>query len=236
VMTHGAEVPNSAGIGGGLPGGLIAQRFTPASGQETNLGPKPGSFPITPADLFEVTWQGGGGLGDPLDRDPRDVLGDVRYGLVSRLEALETYGVVLAEDEESFDRAATAAARRGSRAARLGVDPGSLSDPVPVSDEPIEGAVRLADRLIAVRDEASGEWEVRTLDGTVLCVGSTRWRAGAHRFAPTLPPTAGATLHPELTVTGWADPATGALLAIDVHQRDTEPFHDIDLEPIWRRP
>jgi N-methylhydantoinase B len=77
---------------------------------------------------------------------------------------------------------------------------------------------------------------VRTLDGTVLSVGSTRWRMGAHRFSPALPPAAGATLHPELTVTGWADPATGALLAIDVHQRDQEPFHDIDVEPIWRQP
>ncbi|MFI6705496.1 hypothetical protein ACIBF7_03625 [Nonomuraea sp. NPDC050478] len=40
-MTHGAEVPNSSGIGGGLPGRLVAQRFTLESGKETNLGPIP---------------------------------------------------------------------------------------------------------------------------------------------------------------------------------------------------
>ncbi|MFK4035232.1 hydantoinase B/oxoprolinase family protein [Nonomuraea wenchangensis] len=236
VMTHGAEVPNSIGIGGGLPGGLVAQRFTPGGGAETDLGPKPGSFPITPADLFEVTWQGGGGLGDPLDRSPQDVLDDVRYGLVSEVEALETYGVVLVEDGRRVDEAATSAARRGIRAARLGAEPGTLPEPVPVGEEPVEGAVRLADRLIAVRDDASGQWHVRTLDGTVLSVGSTRWREGAHRFRPALPAASGATLHPDLTVTGWADPATGTLLAIDVHRRDQEPFHDIDLEPMWRRP
>ncbi|MFI6705497.1 hypothetical protein ACIBF7_03630 [Nonomuraea sp. NPDC050478] len=105
-----------------------------------------------------------------------------------------------------------------------------------MSDEAVEGAVRLSDRLIAVRDDTSGHWHVRTLDGAVLSVGSTRWREGAHRFQPDLPATSGATLHPDLTVTGLADPVTGALLAIDVHQRDQEPFHDIDLEPTWRQP
>ena len=33
----------------------------------------PGTIPVTPTDLFEVSWQGGGGSGDPLlrDRGPR---------------------------------------------------------------------------------------------------------------------------------------------------------------------
>lgn len=231
VMTHGAEVPNSSGLGGGLPGSLIAQRFTPAGGTATDLGPKPGSFPITPADLFEVTWQGGGGLGDPLDRRPVEVLDDVRYGLVSLTEARATYGVVLGADD-SLDEAATTDLRRSIRAARLGVAPEALTEPVPVVNEPLEHGVRLADRLVAVRDDA-GVWEVRTVDGTVLSVGSTRWREGAHRFSPTLPAPVGATLHPDLTVTGWADPATGVLLAVDIHERDQEPFHDIDLELTW---
>lgn len=229
VMTHGAEVPNSAGIGGGLPGGLIHQRFSVAGGPAKDLGPKPGSFPITPDDLFEVTWQGGGGLGDPLDRDPADVLTDVLYGVVSASAALETYGVALRDTGEEVDLAATASARRGIRAARLGVHPDTIQDPAPVDDSPVAGGVRLADRLVAVGDDA-GKWEVRTTDGAVLSRGSTRWREGAHRFEMSLPPTSGDNLHPDLTVTGWACPRTGALLAVDVHRRDEEPVHDIDLE------
>ncbi|RBY79854.1 hydantoinase B/oxoprolinase family protein [Geodermatophilus sp. TF02-6] len=229
VMTHGAEVPNSAGIGGGLPGGLISQRFTVSGGSPTELGPKPGSFPITPDDLFEVTWQGGGGLGDPLDRDPGDVLADVRYGVVSAVSAVETYGVVLDESGDEVDAVATAAARRSIRAARLGVDAGSVPDPSPVTDGPVDGRVRLADRLV-VAPGGFGQWEVRTTDGAVLSRGSTRWRDGAHRFELSLPPAAGDTLHPDLTVTGWACPATGALLAVDVHLRDEEPFSDLDLD------
>lgn len=229
VMTHGAEVPNSAGIGGGLPGGLIHQRFRRGTGPSENLGPKPGSFPITPADLFEVTWQGGGGLGDPLDRDPADVLADVRYGVVTRAAALQTYGVVLDAAGDAVDQAATHAARRAARAARLGVDPDWLTDPAPVAGGPAEAGLRLADRLVAVRDDA-GQWQVRTIDGAVLSQGSTRWREGAHRLAMTLPAAAGRTLHDDLAVTGWACPATGALLAVDVHLRREEPFHDLDLD------
>ena len=88
VMTHGLEVPNSVGLSGGQPGGLIAQSFAqgflgrrtggpairPLTGDDardfTGLGPKPGAFPMTDQDVFSVTWQGGGGIGDPLDRDP----------------------------------------------------------------------------------------------------------------------------------------------------------------------
>ncbi|MFJ2721297.1 hydantoinase B/oxoprolinase family protein [Streptomyces sp. NPDC087437] len=112
VMTHGVEVPNSVGLGDDLPGAMISRRFRAGEGQPRDLGPKPGSFPITPADLFEVTWQGGGGIGDPLDRDPADVLNDICYGLVTQEEAQETYGVALSGYSGSVDAAATSAARR----------------------------------------------------------------------------------------------------------------------------
>ncbi|WP_323101303.1 hydantoinase B/oxoprolinase family protein [Intrasporangium sp. YIM S08009] len=231
VMTHGAEVPNSAGLGGGLPGGLIHQRFTAAGEPVAELGPKPGSFPISPDDLFEVTWQGGGGLGDPLDRDPADVLADVRYGVVSDGTARETYGVVLETSGEAVDTEATTRAQRAIRAARIGVAVDAVDDPTPVRDDLAAGAIRLADRVVATHDAAGG-WEARTLDGVVLSTGSTRWREGAHRFELTLPAASGRSLHADLTVTGWACPRTGALLGVDVHRRDEEPFHDLDLEPI----
>ncbi len=46
-MTHGVEAPNSVGLGGGLPGAMISRRFRADEGQPRDLGPKPGSFPIT---------------------------------------------------------------------------------------------------------------------------------------------------------------------------------------------
>lgn len=72
---------------------------------------------------------------------------------------------------------------------------------------------------------------MRTVDGAVLSRGSTRWREGAHRFETALPPKAGDELHADLAVTGWAcPPVTGALLAVDIHPRNEEPFHDLDLD------
>jgi N-methylhydantoinase B len=110
------------------------------------------------------------------------------------------------------------------------VEADSLSDPEPVDTVVSESAIRLSDRLVALRDADSGDWQVRTLDGAVLSTGSTRWREGAHRFPLTMPASVGESLHADLAVTGWACPLTGALLAVDVHRRDEEPFHDIELD------
>ena len=49
---------------------------------------------------------GGGGWGDPLDREPALVRSDVREELISRGAALEHYGVVL-RDDLTLDETAT---------------------------------------------------------------------------------------------------------------------------------
>ena len=56
---------------------------------------------------------GGGGYGDPLERDPELVRRDVEDGLVSPERALEAYGVVLTDAEHGFvvDEEATARSR-----------------------------------------------------------------------------------------------------------------------------
>ena len=59
---------------------------------------------------------GGGGLGDPLDRDPERVAGDVRNGFVSVERALADYGVVIGADER-MDRDRTESERRARREA-----------------------------------------------------------------------------------------------------------------------
>ncbi|MBI4489991.1 MAG: hydantoinase B/oxoprolinase family protein [Deltaproteobacteria bacterium] len=110
----GIEQPASSGIGGGYPGSTtqfnirrdtsIQERLErgevpvdfnaldgvlePKSSEETYL--KKG-------DVFERVACGGGGFGDPLERDPEMVLADVRNGLVSMRCAEEIYGVVLEE-------------------------------------------------------------------------------------------------------------------------------------------
>ncbi len=60
---------------------------------------------------------GGGGWGDPLERDPERVRADVLEELVSPAAAREAYGVALNRDL-TVDEAATHALRRSRRGRR----------------------------------------------------------------------------------------------------------------------
>jgi N-methylhydantoinase B len=247
IMTHGAEVPNATGLSGGLPGGTVRQQWgseMTGGGPVTlgsldparlvDLGPKPGSTPMTSRDVFAVRWQGGGGVGDPLDREPSDVVRDVINGAVTPGQAAETYGVVLSGG--SADARATLARRRALRAARLGVaveevpaDPGPASpDAAPPGLAEGESWLSLGDRLRLVH--GPGGWRVVTTGGALLCRDHTRWRTGAALHTMRLPAASHVALHPDLTVTASCCPVTGALLAVDLHTVGTKPAHDLDLD------
>jgi N-methylhydantoinase B len=58
---------------------------------------------------------GGGGYGPPSERDPERVREDVIDGYVSKEQAVERYGVVVAEDGD-LDREATTGRREAMRA------------------------------------------------------------------------------------------------------------------------
>ena len=94
------------------------------------LEAKVDEFVIVPGDVVQYTWQGGGGYGDPLDRDPERVARDVEERKMSEERAREVYGVVLgdpaatedlrgADRRDRLERASRrASAGRGSRASR----------------------------------------------------------------------------------------------------------------------
>jgi N-methylhydantoinase B len=69
-----------------------------------------------PNDVFEHTWSGGGGFGDPLDREPQKVETDVRNDAVSVEAAKAIYGVVI---NGSLDLEATERERERIRVERL---------------------------------------------------------------------------------------------------------------------
>jgi N-methylhydantoinase B len=72
---------------------------------------------IPAGTLVRIDTTGGGGWGDPLDREVELVALDVNQGKVSRESALEDYGVVFGDDS-SVDLAATQAQRDRLRASR----------------------------------------------------------------------------------------------------------------------
>ena len=76
-----------------------------------------GIFEVKPGQSLEGLIAGGGGYGDPLDRDPDRVRHDARKGWVSEEKARRTYGVVLDLEPELFavDYDATRALRAEMR-------------------------------------------------------------------------------------------------------------------------
>ena len=58
-------------------------------------------------DVYRLIAMGGGGYGDPLDREPSLVLKDVIAGVVSVEQARERYGVVIGADRTSVERSGT---------------------------------------------------------------------------------------------------------------------------------
>jgi len=84
--------------------------------EPSSLPGKVSSFPIERGDVIVMESSGGGGFGDPLDRDPARVAADLAEGYVTRAAAETIYGVVWSGDR--LDAAATAARREALRAAR----------------------------------------------------------------------------------------------------------------------
>jgi N-methylhydantoinase B len=83
---------------GGLPGArMVPALVNPGTPRERSIR-KIDLLRLEPGDVVRIRTSGGGGYGDPLDRDPERVWGDVEQGFVSRGAAERVYGVVLDGD------------------------------------------------------------------------------------------------------------------------------------------
>ena len=134
ISAAGKALPQSSGLAGGYPGGIqrdliirnSSVRALLARGQmPSDVNDFAGEMDIAPPhletmlagdDIYFTNWQGGGGYGDPLLREPERVLADLLERKVSGQAALALYGVVIAEDGR-IDLVMTEA-NRASRLAR----------------------------------------------------------------------------------------------------------------------
>ena len=64
------------GLFGGDPG-LAQDWLVSSAGKTVSLGCKVASYPLKQGEIFQVRPGGGGGYGDPLERDPEMVRQDV---------------------------------------------------------------------------------------------------------------------------------------------------------------
>jgi N-methylhydantoinase B len=104
------------GVNGGEPGQRARKILQKADGSEAIVANKIDNIPVAAGDrLHFITW-GGGGWGDPLDRDAALVGKEITQGLVTAAGAA-SYGVVASSDGV-VDFAATEAFRARLRAER----------------------------------------------------------------------------------------------------------------------
>jgi N-methylhydantoinase B len=69
------------------------------------------ALPLAPGDAFIMRTGGGGGWGDPFQRDPARVLRDVRVGLLTLEQARDAYGVAITAAPLGVDQKETARLR-----------------------------------------------------------------------------------------------------------------------------
>jgi len=87
------------GIAGGDSGRAGADRLVRADGEETGI-PGKSTHDLDAGDVVSVRTPGGGGFGDPADRDPAAVARDLRLGALSTAVAREAYGVEADPDDQ----------------------------------------------------------------------------------------------------------------------------------------
>ncbi len=132
VSGKGSRFPQSDGLCGGYPGGVNDYVWVHAPQQAGNLDRFPqtldtipgegepiswGVFPLMGSDTLYIRWNGGGGVGDPLDRPPEQVVADVTARQISPNAANEVYGLV--QRDGVVDQGATEKKRSELRRARL---------------------------------------------------------------------------------------------------------------------
>jgi N-methylhydantoinase B len=103
------------GLAGGEAGAMCRSVLRRADGTEQVI-PSKLDFTMRPGDRLDLWMTGGGGHGDPLERESGRVLEDVRDGKVSLEAAAARYGVVIAGDQ--VDEEATGATRERLREER----------------------------------------------------------------------------------------------------------------------
>jgi N-methylhydantoinase B len=104
------------GIDGGTDGRPGRCTLNPASEKARVIPSRYSDHVLHPGEVFSLDTPGGGGLGNPREREPQRVLNDVRNGYVTRQKAREVYGVAVdaADGDFTLNEAQTRELRSGA--------------------------------------------------------------------------------------------------------------------------
>jgi N-methylhydantoinase B len=245
VGGHGFQSPNARGLFGGYPAkcnrrrvlrgsdyferaaqGSLPTELEELDGELEEQEAKTPRFMLHPGDVVEWTPQAGGGWGDPLEREPLDVVADVAERIVSEDVARRIYGVVLSE-EGQLDATRTDVARAAIRDARRAW-PRDEQFSAPAAGADARRVALLGDRMSIT--EIGGSKFVQCGCGSVLSPAQENWKRFVGRSvaaAEDLGP--GVRLHDEIEVRMYACPDCGRMLDVEVANVGSEPQFDIEL-------
>ena len=120
--TFGLRVENNRfpawGVAGGKAGGTSMVTLNPGREDEREVPPFSDDNPWQAGDLVRIHTAGGGGWGDPLEREISLVEKDVRGGFVSLESARSEYGVAIDSDTLKADGPGSLALRKDLRRVR----------------------------------------------------------------------------------------------------------------------
>jgi N-methylhydantoinase B len=192
------------GAAGGLPGATTELLLHRADGHTERVSTAAAGVELLAGECFEIRCASGGGVGDPLDRDPVLVVADVTAGLFGAAAAKETYGVALRPDG-TLDAPATSRRRASDRRRRLRQ---AVPAAHPLPDDTVATGPQLP--LYPGVVERHG-LAVAAASGAPLAVAPDHWTDGCP-VLETRRPGPG----PAVVWRGYLDPRSGRFLHVEV--------------------
>jgi N-methylhydantoinase B len=119
-ISSDAETSLPNGLFDGMPGLPGRKYLHPDSPLQTRLYAKTTNLRLPKDTVISLRTPGGGGYGNPIDREPEKILNDVLNGYVSHQSAFHDYGVVITEDGQ-IDFSATEVQRAELRKRKSGL-------------------------------------------------------------------------------------------------------------------
>ena len=250
AVTHGASQPEAQGLYGGYPSSVQVKLLLRDSDHKRQFAA--GNIPVSvdalraakievmeakqrtllhQDDAIVVVCAGGGGYGDPLDRDPARVLPDLESGLVSEGVARDVYGVAI--DAAAIDTAATDALRKAIRERRL-------AEGKPVAAEPAAAKVppgvspahaRIGEALELVTANGKAHYACQQC-GRQICGADQDPKSGAlarEVKMETLSPWNRYGLVNDIVVREFCCPGCAHLLAVEVRKKGDPVLYDTEL-------
>jgi N-methylhydantoinase B len=252
LTSHGVEVPISYGQFGAYPGVCsnamiihdsdVSEKYAQSDlplnledvsvpmdlqalgGKVQILAAKQDELPLTPGDVVQYTWQGGGGYGDPLQRKIEDVAVDMSLGYVSAQRAENVYGVL---DKESADE--TAIRRENIRKERLRNADAPSKKSANIDMGKRETLSRFGAGLVLTQTKNSSlQFECEC--GCVFCNAEENWKehSCSHSLTDAELP-AGIRLHTSMELVEYLCPQCGRRHALDVKEKNMLPLHDMKI-------